>query len=147
MSWVITPNFIPIAWIGQEIQHFKVGISYTFSLRGVKAAPFGQPPKLCSFHNVISYDLCLLSIWNLNRLLLVFTTTSYKRIESYLFKILDFEHVKISWISGFPKKGTVAHCHRNVWENCKLWGSITYDPYMVSFWNLPHQHKILLPTN
>jgi len=55
-----------------------------------------------------------------SRLLFVFTTTNYKRIEGYLFEILGFECIKISQISGFPKGATVAHYHKNAWETANL---------------------------
>ena len=62
----------------------KVGIFLYVFIE--KVAPFGQPPKSWNFKNVISYDFNILQ----SKLLLLFTTTNYKRIESYVFKSFGF---------------------------------------------------------
>jgi len=103
----------------QEIRHFKVGI-----LRG-ESCPL--PPKSWNFQDVISYDsyVCTIHL-KLVRLLLVFSTTSYVKIESCQFGILVFECIKISQIIDYPKGETVAKYQRG-----KLQGSTSYDPYAI----------------
>ena len=64
-----------------------------------------------------------------------------KRIESYLFNILFLSMLK-SLNKWLPKRG---NCYPLPWENYKLQGSISYDLYMLSYWNLSQLLKILSP--